>query len=121
MEKAWLVVASILIGMMVGYIVCIPLGMVDFKSVSDASWFAVPNILEYGIIFDWKAVLAFIPAYFVTTIETVGCLKAIGETSNVEMTEKKNRSWNFSRWFRKYLWRISRIIFLIRHSVKMLV
>ena len=81
--------ASILIGMMVGYIVCIPLGMVDFKSVSDASWFAVPNILEYGIIFDWKAVLAFIPAYFVTTIETVGCLKAIGETSNVEMTEKK--------------------------------
>ena len=63
--------------------------MVDFKSVSDASWFAIPNILEYGIIFDWKAVLAFIPAYFVTTIETVGCLKAIGETSNVEMTEKK--------------------------------
>ena len=68
--------ASILIGMMVGYIVCIPLGMVDFKSVSDASWFAVPNILEYGIIFDWKAVLAFIPAYFVTTIETVGCLRS---------------------------------------------
>ena len=81
--------ASILIGMIVGYVVCIPFGMVDFTAVTEASWFAIPNILEYGIIFDWKAVLAFIPAYFVTTIETVGCLKAIGETSNVEMTDKK--------------------------------
>ena len=81
--------ASILIGMAVGYVVCIPLGMVDFTAVTEASWFAIPNILEYGVVFDWKAVLAFIPAYFVTTIETVGCLKAIGETSNIEMTDKK--------------------------------
>ena len=81
--------ASILIGMAVGYVVCIPLGMVDFTAATEASWFAIPNILEYGVVFDWKAVLAFIPAYFVTTIETVGCLKAIGETSNIEMTDKK--------------------------------
>ena len=81
--------ASILIGMAVGYLVCIPLGMVDFKPVAEASWFAMPNILEYGVVFDWKAVLAFIPAYFVTTIETVGCLKAIGETSELEMDDKK--------------------------------
>lgn len=81
--------ASILIGMAVGYAVCIPLDMVDFTAVSEASWFAMPNILEYGVIFDWKAVLAFIPAYFVTTIETVGCLKAVGETSDIELDDKK--------------------------------
>lgn len=81
--------ASILIGMAVGYLVCIPLEMVDFTSVAEASWFAMPSILEYGVIFDWKAMLAFIPAYFVTTIETVGCLKAVGETSEVEMDDKK--------------------------------
>ena len=81
--------ASILIGMLVGYLVCIPLGMVDFTPVAEASWFALPNILEYGVVFDWKAVLAFIPAYFVTTIETVGCLKAVGETSQIEMDDKK--------------------------------
>ncbi len=81
--------ASILIGMVVGYLMCIPLGMVDFTAVKEASWFAIPNIFEYGIMFDWKAVLAFIPAYFVTTIETVGCLKAIGETSGVKMDEKR--------------------------------
>lgn len=81
--------ASILIGMLVGYLVCIPLGMVDFTPVAEASWFAMPNILEYGVVFDWKAVLAFIPAYFVITIETVGCLKAVGETSQIEMDDKK--------------------------------
>lgn len=81
--------ASILIGMLVGHLVCIPLGMVDFTPVAEASWFAMPNILEYGVVFDWKAVLAFIPAYFVTTIETVGCLKAVGETSQIEMDDKK--------------------------------
>ena len=81
--------ASILIGMLVGYLVCIPLRMVDFTPVAEASWFAMPNILEYGVVFDWKAVLAFIPAYFVTTIETVGCLKAVGETSQIEMDDKK--------------------------------
>ena len=81
--------ASILIGMLVGYLVCIPLGMVDFTPVAEASWFAMPNILEYGVFFDWKAVIAFIPAYFVTTIETVGCLKAVGETSQIEMDDKK--------------------------------
>ncbi|MGL4338671.1 MAG: nucleobase:cation symporter-2 family protein [Turicibacter sp.] len=81
--------ASILIGMIVGYILCIPLGMVDFTALNEASWFQVPNIFEYGIVFDWKALFAFIPAYFVTTIETVGCLKAIGETSNIEIDDKK--------------------------------
>ena len=30
--------ASILIGIVVGYIVCIPLGLVDFTSVKEASW-----------------------------------------------------------------------------------
>lgn len=81
--------ASILIGMLVGYLVCIPLGMVDFTPVVEAKWFAIPRLFEYGVVFDWKAVLAFLPAYFVTTIETVGCLKAIGETSNIEMNDKK--------------------------------
>ena len=81
--------ASILIGMVVGYIACIPLGLVDFSSVREASWISFPKIFEYGVTFDLKALLAFIPAYFVTAIETVGCLKAVGEVSEVEMDEKR--------------------------------
>ena len=81
--------ASILIGMIVGYIICIPLGLIDFTSVKEASWISIPKIFEYGVTFDLKALIAFIPAYFVTAIETVGCLKAIGEVSDVEMTNKR--------------------------------
>lgn len=81
--------ASILIGIVVGYIVCIPLGLVDFTPVKEASWLSFPKILEFGVTFDAKAVMAFIPAYFVATIGTVGCLKAIGETSNINIGDKR--------------------------------
>ena len=81
--------ASILIGIVVGYLVCIPLGLVDFNPVKEASWLSFPKILEFGVTFDAKAVMAFIPAYFVATIGTVGCLKAIGETSNIYIGDKR--------------------------------
>ncbi|MGG7142706.1 nucleobase:cation symporter-2 family protein [Clostridium nigeriense] len=81
--------AAVLIGMIVGYIICIPFELVDFTAVKEASWFSMPKILEYGVTFDLKAFITFIPAYFVTAIQTVGCLKAIGEVSDVEMTDKR--------------------------------
>ncbi|MBB6713934.1 nucleobase:cation symporter-2 family protein [Clostridium gasigenes] len=87
--KGMLSSASILIGMVVGYVVCIPLGLVDFTAIKEASWISMPKIFEYGVTFDLKALIAFIPAYFVTAIETVGCLKAVGEVSEVEMDEKR--------------------------------
>ena len=87
--KGLLSSAAILLGMVIGYIICIPLGLVDFTSVREAGWFSFPKIFEYGVQFDLKALIAFLPAYFVTTIETVGCLKAIGETSQVDMEEKR--------------------------------
>lgn len=80
--------ASILIGMIVGYIICIPLGMVDFTTVKEASWIAFPNIFKYGVDFDVNNIIAFIPAYIVTTIETVGCLSSICEVSGVKAEDK---------------------------------
>ncbi|WP_084764305.1 uracil-xanthine permease family protein [Clostridium massiliamazoniense] len=81
--------ASILIGMIIGYIICIPLGMVDFTLVKESSWFAFPKIFQYGVDFNLKYLLTFIPAYFVTTIETVGCLASVCEVSKVEVTHKR--------------------------------
>ena len=86
--KGMISTASVLIGMVVGYIICIPLGMVDFSLVNEAKWFALPNIFEYGINFDLKNVIAFIPAYIVTTIETVGCLATICQVSKIKADDK---------------------------------
>ena len=87
--KGMLSSASILIGMISGYLICIPLEMVDLSSISQANFIAIPQIFQYGVAFNLKALIAFLPAYFVTTIETVGCLKAIGEVSEVDMDDEK--------------------------------
>ena len=81
--------ASILIGMIAGYIVCIPLGMVDFSSVREASWVSLPRIFQHGVDFNLKYVIPFIPAYLVTTIETVGCLKAVSQVSGIKGDSKR--------------------------------
>lgn len=86
--KGMISTASILIGMVIGYIICIPLGMVDFTLVKEASWFEFPKIFQYGVDFDIKYLLTFIPAYFVTTIETVGCLASVCEVSKVKASDK---------------------------------
>ncbi|WP_294152802.1 nucleobase:cation symporter-2 family protein [uncultured Clostridium sp.] len=81
--------ASIIIGMAAGYIICIPLGMVDFSSVGEAGWFSLPGIFQHGVDFNLKYVIPFIPAYLVTTIETIGCLKAISQVSGIEDDPKR--------------------------------
>lgn len=84
--------ASILIGMFIGYIVCILLGLVDFTPIKDASWIGLPGIplvLEHGIKFSLSGVAPFAIAYLVTTIETVGCLIAIGEASEKEASSEE--------------------------------
>ena len=74
-----------------------------FQSIKEASFVSIPKIFEYGVTFDLKALIAFLPAYFVTTIETVGCLKAIGEVSNVDMNDRRVGAGVLSRWCRKYI------------------
>ena len=86
--KGLLKSASILIGMAFGYIICIPLGMVDFSAVREASFFAFPNILATGVSFHWEAVLAFMPAFLVGVVGTVGRIKAIENVAGMEEDDK---------------------------------
>lgn len=81
--------ASVFIGMIFGYIVCLLLGKVDLSSVQDAAWIALPSIFRYGIAFDMSSILSFIPAYVVSLIGTVGIMMAIGEASHVKMTSER--------------------------------
>jgi NCS2 family nucleobase:cation symporter-2 len=78
--------AAVIIGHVFGYIICYPLGMLDFTPIAEAGFIAVPTPFKYGITFSLAAVIPFVTAYMVTTIETVGCLMAIGEASDKELT-----------------------------------
>lgn len=84
--------ASVFIGMVFGYLVCIPLGMVDLSAVKDAAWIEIPNVLRYGFKFDLASTLSFVPAYIVSTIGTVGIMMAIGEASNVKVSSDRAAS-----------------------------
>jgi NCS2 family nucleobase:cation symporter-2 len=84
--------ASILIGMLIGYLVCISLGFVDFTPIKEASFIGLPGIpliLKHGIKFSIISVIPFIVAYLVTTIETVGCLIAVGQACEKETTSEE--------------------------------
>lgn len=81
--------ASILIGIFAGYLISWPLGLLDFQAIIDASWFSLPQIFKFGITFSWPALLAFIPAYLVTSIETVGVTLAVEDTCQVENSQDR--------------------------------
>lgn len=81
--------ASILIGMAVGYVICICLGMVDFSSVSKANIISLPQVFGHGIKFNLDVLLPFIPAYCVSVISTVGNLRAINEISGIKEDDSR--------------------------------
>ncbi|MGT2911532.1 nucleobase:cation symporter-2 family protein [Streptococcus cameli] len=81
--------ASVFIGMIFGYLICLALGKVDLSAVANASWIAFPSILRYGVTFDASSILSFVPAYVVSLIGTVGIMMAIGEASHTQMTSER--------------------------------
>lgn len=81
--------ASIIIGMSAGYLVAIALGMVDFTPVAEASLFALPNVFMHGVTFHPEAILAFLPAFLVGIIGTVGRIKAIEGVAGLPESDKR--------------------------------
>lgn len=76
---------SLFVTMIIGYVLSALLGMLDFKSVADASWVAVPNPMPYGG-FEWPGligVIAVIVCFFATAVETTGHTLAVCRITGV--------------------------------------
>lgn len=69
--------ASVLVSLVIGYLVAIPTGKVDFSEVGDAAWFAVPMPLKFGLDFPAAALIAMGAMAIATSVETIGDLSAI--------------------------------------------
>ncbi len=69
--------ASVLVSLVVGYIVAIPAGKVDFTEVAEADWFAIPTPLQFGLEFPAAALIAMGAMAIATSVETIGDLAAI--------------------------------------------
>jgi NCS2 family nucleobase:cation symporter-2 len=82
--------ASILIGMVAGYIVAMMMGMVNYGKIAGADWFAFPMPLQYGIDFVPGAIILMLFMAVVTTIETIGDISATTMGgANREATDKE--------------------------------
>lgn len=67
--------ASILIGMVVGYVVALPLGLVSFASVGDSSWFQVIMPMHFGPPkFVVSACISMGVMFAVNAVQTIGDL-----------------------------------------------
>lgn len=64
--------ASILIGIIVGYIVSIPFGMVDLKSVGEAGLFQFPSLMHFGIEFEPSSCIAIGILFAINSIQAIG-------------------------------------------------
>lgn len=88
--KGFLSVSSILIGIIVGYILAICLGMVDFTQVEEASWISLPHLMPVAMDFNWQAIVAMLIMFVATAVETVGDISGIANGGlDREATDKE--------------------------------
>ncbi|MGL4392652.1 MAG: uracil-xanthine permease family protein, partial [Fusobacteriaceae bacterium] len=67
-----------LIAMFLGYMICLSIGLVNFKYVSEANWFSFPKIFAFGMPkFEMRAILIFLIMYLITSVQTVGNFSAV--------------------------------------------
>lgn len=74
--KGFFKLASILIGMIAGYVVAIAAGMVDFSAVGDAGLLYVPHPMHFGIHFNISASVAIGLLFAINSVQAIGDFSA---------------------------------------------
>jgi xanthine permease XanP len=80
-SNKYLRMGAIFIGLMIGYLLSIILGVVDFSGLGQLPSFSLPIPFRYGMSFDFAAFIPFVLLYLITAIETIGDLTATSAVS----------------------------------------
>ncbi len=68
---------SVLVGLVVGYILAVFMGMVDFSGFQNVGVIALPQLLPFKPEFDAGAILSILAIYMVSATETIGDTSAL--------------------------------------------
>lgn len=68
---------SVLVGLVVGYVLSLCMGMVDFSSLSGVGFVSLPKFLPFRPEFNLGAILSVIAIYMVSATETIGDTSAL--------------------------------------------
>lgn len=71
---------SVLFGLVVGYIVAVCMGMVDFSALKDIQVISVPKIMPYKPVFNVNAIISVTMIFLVSATETIGDISAMTNT-----------------------------------------
>ena len=74
--KGFLKLASILMGMIAGYIFSMFFGMVSFTNVGEAGMFQLPHIMHFGINFEISACVAIGLLFVINSVQAIGDFSA---------------------------------------------
>ncbi|SEJ25781.1 uracil permease [Propionispira arboris] len=83
--RGFLAIIPILIGVISGYVLAFCMGLVDWKLVNDAAWFALPTF--YTPIFNINAMAIILPASLVVIAEHIGHLIVTGNIIGKDLTK----------------------------------
>ena len=85
--------ASILIGIIVGYLVSIPFGMVDFSSIGEAGVCQLPSLMHFGVQFEPSSCVALGILFAINSIQAIGDYSAttIGAMDRTPKDEELQR------------------------------
>lgn len=75
--KGFLRSLSVLVGLIVGYVVSLCMGMVDFSALSQVDVVALPTLMPFQPEFRLDAILAIVCVYLVSATETIGDTSAL--------------------------------------------
>lgn len=83
--------AAIVIGILVGYVVALCLGWIEFDNLKNAEYFALPQPFHFGLAFPISGIIGMSIAYLVTIVESSGNFLALGNATQTEITGKHLR------------------------------
>ena len=75
--KGFLRALSVLMGLIVGYILSLCMGMIDYSSLSEVGIISLPHLMPFTPEFHLGPILAIICVFFVSATETIGDTSAI--------------------------------------------
>lgn len=86
LAKGLLKLIPILFGLILGYVLSFAFGLVDFSSVAQSPWFAMPNFIFPE--FHWQAVLFILPIAIAPAVEHIGDIITISNITGKNFLEK---------------------------------
>ena len=84
--KGLMKLIPIMFGILVGYLLSLYLGLVDFTKVSEASWFSIPTLTTPQ--FNLEAILYLLPIAIAPAVEHVGGIMAISSVTGKNFLQK---------------------------------